>query len=181
MRRPAIGLLVLVAVAVSGCAGTQAAPTASPATDLRVSAGATEWMTDLCTIAGDLRNGLWASATGDGPLRKRLHDQLDTAAGKVDTALGELRTMPDAPVPGGDAAVTQLGDELGELRDALVRGRGALAALPADTGEDRLGQALGAVWPQAAARAAKPFTGVTVSDAMRNAATGPDCATIIPH
>jgi hypothetical protein len=32
MRRPAIGLLVLVAV--SGCAGTQAAPTASPATDL---------------------------------------------------------------------------------------------------------------------------------------------------
>jgi hypothetical protein len=179
MRRPAIGLLLLVTV--SGCAGTPETPTASPTIDVTVPAGATEWMTDLCTTAGDLRNGLWASATGDGPLRRRLHDQLDTAASKVDTALGELRTMPDAPVLGGDTAVTQLSDELGELRDALVRGRGALDALPADTGENRLGQVLGAVWPQASARAAKPFTGVTVSDAMRNAATGPECTAIIPH
>jgi hypothetical protein len=138
-------------------------------------------MTHLCTTAGDLRNGLWASASGGGPLRKRLHDQLDTAAGKVDTALDELSTTPDAPVPGDDTAVTQLGDELGELRDALVRGRDAQDALPADAGEDRLGQVLGAVWPQAAARAAKPFTGVTVSDAMRNAATGPDCTIVIPR
>lgn len=49
--------------------------------------------------------------------------------------------MPAASVDGGDTAVTQLGNELTDLRDALVRGRDELDA--------------------------DPFAGVTVSDAMR--------------
>ncbi len=84
--------------------------------------------------------------------------------------------MPAAPVDGGDTAVTQFSDELTDLRDALARGRDDLDALPTDAGEERLGQVIGKVWPDAAARAADPFAGVTVSDAMRDAATGPDCA-----
>lgn len=135
-------------------------------------------VTHLCKDCGRLRNGLWARALG--PLRKRLHDQLDTAAGNVDTVLDELSTTPDAPVAGGDTAVTQLGDELDQLRDALVRGRDALDALPADADEDRLGQVLGAVWPPAARAGGEAVTGVAVS-AMRNAATGPDCTTVIPR
>jgi len=78
--------------------------------------------------------------------------------------------------PWGDTAVTQLGDELTDLRDGLVRGRAELDALPTDAGEERLGQVIGEVWPDAAARAADPFAGVAVSDAMRDAAAEPDCA-----
>lgn len=171
--------LVLVLVAVvgtAGCARTPAAPTTPPTADRTTAAGASEWMADLCATASDLRGGLWTSAEATGPLRQRLHDQLNTAAEEVDAALDALDAMPAAPVEGGDAAVTQLGDELTDLRDALVRGRGDLDALPADAGEDRLGQVVGTVWPRAAARAADPFAEVGISDAMRGAAAGPDCA-----
>lgn len=105
-----------------------------------------------------------------------MRDQLATAADEVDTALNELATMPVAPVDGGDTAVTQLGSELTDLRDTLVRGRDELDQLPRDASDERLGQVLGKVWPDAAARAGDPFRGVTVSNAMRDAATGPDCA-----
>jgi len=133
-------------------------------------------MADLSATASDLRTGLWTSAKDTEPLRQRLRDQLDTAADEVDAALNELAAMPAAPVAGGDKALTQLSNDLTDLRDALVRGRDELDALPTDASEERVGQVIGKVWPDAAARAANPLTGATVSDAMRDAAAGPDCA-----
>jgi hypothetical protein len=170
-------VLVLVALVVAaGCARTPADTTTPHTTEDRTSSGATEWMANLCTTASDLRTGLWTSAKDTEPLRQRLRNQLNNAADAVDAARNELAAMPAAPVDGGDTAVTQLGNELTNLRDALVRGRDDLDALPTDASDERLGQVIGNVWPDAAARAADPFAGVTVSDAMRDAATGPDCA-----
>lgn len=175
MSRLVLGLVALVAVA--SCARPLAdSTTPRTTTEGRTSPGATEWMADLCATASDLRTGLWTSAEGTEPLRQRLRDQFDTAADEVDAALNELAAMPAAPVDGGDTAVTQLGNELTDLRDALIRGRDELGALPTDASEERLGQVVGKVWPDAAARAADPFAGVTVSAAMRDAAAGPDCA-----
>lgn len=176
MSRLVLGLVALLVAA--SCAKTPADSTTTPraTTEGRPSPEATEWMADLCATATDLRTGLWTSTKDAEPLRQRLRDQLDTAADEVDAALNELAAMPAAPVDGGDAAVTQLGDELTDLRNALVRGRDELDALPTDASEERLGQVVGKVWPDAAARAADPFAGVTVSDAMREAAAGPDCA-----
>lgn len=168
MRRLVVGLAVLVAA--TGC--TTESPAAPPP------AGGESWMEDLCAAGADLRAGLWGSASGTEPLRQRLRGQLDTASGEVDTALDRLAELPPAPVDGGDTAVAELGDELTDLRDALVRGRDDLDALPAAAGEDQLGRVLGAVWPRAAARAADPFAGVAVSDAMKAAATGPDCTAL---
>lgn len=174
MSRLVLGLVVLVAAA--SCTTPSADSTTPPTTtEGRPSPGAVEWMADLCTTASDLRTGLWTSAKDTEPLRQRLRDQLDTAANEVDAALDELAAMPAAPVDGGDTAVTQLGNELTDLRDALVRGRDDLDELPTDSSEGRLGQVVGKVWPDAAARAADPFAGVTVSDAMRDATAGPEC------
>jgi hypothetical protein len=175
MRRLLLGLVVLVVT--TACAETPTDPTTSPITpEARIPTGATVWMADLCTIASDLRSGLWASATGTGPLRQRLRDQLDTATAKVDAALEKLAAMPGTPLEGGDTAVTQLNDELAEVRDALARSRSDLDTLPRNASDNRLGQVIGAVWPRAAARAADPFAGIAVSDAMRSAATTADCA-----
>ena len=175
MSRLVLGLVVLLVAA--GCARTPAdTTTPRTTTEVRPSPGATEWVANLCATATDLRTGLWTSAKDTEPLRQRLRDQLDTAADEVDATLAELAAMPAAPVDGGDTAVTQLGNELTDLRDTLVRGRDELDALPTDASDERLGQVIGKVWPDAAARAADPFAGVTVSDAMRTAATGPDCA-----
>ncbi|MGB3442310.1 MAG: hypothetical protein WBA97_26510 [Actinophytocola sp.] len=174
MSRLVLGLVVLVAAASCTTSADSTMPRTT--TEGRPSPGAAEWMADLCTTASDLRTGLWTSAKDIEPLRQQLRDQLDTAAGEVDAALDELAAMPPAPVDGGDTAVTQLGNELTDLRDALVRGRDELDALPTDASEQRLGQVLGKVWPDAAVRAADPFAGVMVSAAMRDAAAGPDCA-----
>ncbi|MFC4854620.1 hypothetical protein [Actinophytocola glycyrrhizae] len=175
MSRLVLGLVVLIAAA--SCTTTPADSTPPPTTtEGRPAPAATAWMADLCTTASDLRIGLWTSAKDTEPLRQQLRDQLDTAADEVDAALDELAAMSAAPVDGGDTAVTQLGNELTDLRDELVRGRDDLDELPTDASEKRLGQVVGKVWPNAAARAADPFTGVTVSDAMRDAAAGPDCA-----
>jgi hypothetical protein len=175
MSRLILGLVALLVAA--SCARTPTdSTTPRTTTEGRMSPGATEWMADLCATASDLRTGLWTSAKDTEPLRQQVRDQLDTAADEVDAALNELAAMPAAPVDGGDTAVTQLGDELTDLRDALVRGRDDLDALPTDAGEEQLGQVIGEVWPGAAARAADPFAGVAVSDAMRDAAAGPDCA-----
>jgi hypothetical protein len=175
VRPEALGLVALVAIA--GCARTPEDSTTPRTTaEGRTSPGATEWMADLCATATDLSTGLWTSAKDTEPLRQRLRDQLDTAADEVDVALNELAAMPAAPVDGGDKAVTQLGNELTDLRDALARGRDDLDALPTNAGEEQLGQVIGEVWPDVTARAADPFAEVTVSDAMRDAAAGPDCA-----
>lgn len=175
MSRLVLGLVALLFVA--SCARMPADSTKPrTTTEGRPSPGATEWMANLCATATDLRTGLWTSAKDTEPLRQRLRDQLDTAADAVDTSVTELAAMPPAPVDGGDTAVTQFSDELTDLRDALIRGRDDLDALPTDASEEQLGRVVGNVWPDAAARAADPFAGVTVSDAMRTAATGPDCA-----
>lgn len=175
MNRLVLGLVALIVAA--SCARTPAdSTTPRTATEGRTSPGATEWMADLCATASDLRTGLWTSAKDTEPLRQRLRNQLDTAADEVDAALDELAAIPAAPVDGGDTAVTQLGNELTDLRDALVRSLDELDELPTNASEGRLGQIVGEVWPDAAARAADPFAGVTVSDAMRDAAAGPDCA-----
>ena len=174
MIRLVLGLVVLLAAA--SCATSADTTTPRTTTEGRPSPGAKEWMADLCATASDLRTGLWTSAKDIEPLRQQLRDQLDTAVDEIDAALDELAAIPAAPVEGGNTAVAQLGNELTDLRDALVRGRDELDALPADAGEERLGQVVGEVWPDAAARAADPFAGVTVSDAMRDAAAGPECA-----
>ncbi|TDV51047.1 hypothetical protein [Actinophytocola oryzae] len=175
MSRLVLGVVVLLVAA--GCARTPAdTPTPPTTAEVRPSPGATEWMANLCAAATDLRTGLWTSAKDTEPLRQRLRDQLGTAADEVDATLSELAAIAAAPVDGGDMAVTQFGNELTDLRDALVRGRDELDALPTDASDERLGQVVGKVWPDAAARAADPFAGVKVSDAMRDAATGFDCA-----
>lgn len=174
MSRLILGLVVLIAVA--SCTTTPAEPASPPTTEGRPAPGAVSWMADLCSAASDLRTGLWGSAKDIVPLRQQLRDQLDTAADEIDATLDELAAIPAAPVDGGDTAVTQLSSKLTDLRNALVRGRDELDALPADASDESLGQVVGKVWPKAAARAADPFAGVPVSDAMRNAATGPDCA-----
>ncbi|OLF11988.1 hypothetical protein BLA60_08105 [Actinophytocola xinjiangensis] len=133
-------------------------------------------MADFCTTASELRTGLWSSGAGDGPLRERFQNQLDTAAQKVATTLDRLPSLSDSPVGGGDAAVAQFGDALGELHESLVRGRAALDALPENATEDQNATVVAQVWPRVAARAADPFTGVTVSAAMRTAADTSACA-----
>lgn len=174
MRNLLLGLVLLVAAA--GCSGTPATSVDPSTTGHTATVAAQEWMANLCTTAGELRDGLWTSATGDGPLRQRLRGQLDTAAGVIDTALDTLAATPAAPIEGADAAIGQLNDELTELRDSLVRGLNAMDALPEDADDEQVGQVLATVWPSAAARAADPFSGVSVSEAMRNAATAPGCA-----
>jgi hypothetical protein len=77
-------------------------------------------MADVCATATDLRTGLWTSAKDTAPLRQQLRDQLDTAADEVDAALTELAAMPAAPVDGGSTVVSQLGNELTDLRDAIT-------------------------------------------------------------
>jgi uncharacterized phage infection (PIP) family protein YhgE len=174
MTRLVLGLVALLIAA--SCARTPA-DTATPRTTKgTTSTAATEWMANLCTTATDLRTGLWTSTKDTAPLRQQLRDQLDTAADEVDAALNELAAMPAAPVDGGDTAVTQLANELTDLQDALIGGRDDLDALPTDASDEQVGQVVGKVWPDAAARAADPFAGVTVSDPMRDAATGPACA-----
>lgn len=174
MRNLLLGLVLLVAAA--GCSGTPVTAPKPSAAGGTATVAAQEWMTGLCATAGELRNGLWTSANGDGPLRQRLRGQLDTAAGAIDTALDALDATPTAPIEGADTAIGQLDDELTELRDALVRGLSAMDALPENADDEQVGQVLATVWPRAAARAADPFSGVSVSEAMRNAATAPGCA-----
>jgi hypothetical protein len=173
MSRFILGLVALLVVA--SCAKTPAESTKSTS-EANPSPDAAEWMADLCATATDLRTGLWASAKDTGPLRQRLRGQLDTAAGAVDTSLAELAAMATAPVDGGDEAVAQLSDELTDLRNALIGGHDDLDALPANAGDEALGRVLGNVWPAAAARAADPFAGVTVSAPMLDAAVASDCA-----
>jgi hypothetical protein len=91
MTRLALGLVVLIAMA--GCAGTPVDPTTSPTTESTIAAGATEWMADLRHRQRPARRVV-ASAKGIGPLRQRLRDHLDTAAGVVDGPPG--RTGPQS-------------------------------------------------------------------------------------
>lgn len=175
MKRFTFGVLVLATVV--SCAEAPARAPGSPTTTSGGStiAEATEWMSKLCTIATDLRTGLWTSAKGTLPLRDGSRDQLDTAAQQVDETLDRLAVLPTPPMDGGKAATTQLRNELSDLRDALIGGRDDLDALPANASEQQVGQVMGEVWPRAAARAANPFSDITLSDAIRAAATGPTC------
>ncbi|GAB3447568.1 hypothetical protein [Actinophytocola sediminis] len=185
MSKLVIGVTVLVALV--GCTGTPADSAPTPGTTESApettggtpAPGAVAWMTGFCTVASDLSRGIYTSSPDTDELRTSMLGQLENTASAIDAAIDRLAELPAAPVDGGDTAVSQFGDELTELRDALARGRDEIDALPTDADDGRLGQVFGTVWPTAAARAARPLTGVTVTDAMRGAATDITCGQVI--
>lgn len=180
MRRRCV-LLVLVLLFGAGCAGSTGPPARS---NIPVSASASSvaWMDRFCTIAGDLRTALWGSAAdpGGGPgnpaaLRDSFDSQLSAAAGALGAAVDQLDTLPADRPPGGAEAAAELSHQLSALRDSIATGQQSLAALPSNASEPDLGRVMGSVWPGVAAKAAKPFDGVPVTEDLKAAAKGPAC------
>ena len=177
MRRRC-ALLVLVLVVGTGCADSTGSPARSngPAP-----ASSVAWMDQLCSVADDLRTALWGSATDPGgrgdpaALRDSFDSQLSAAATALEAAVDQLDALPADRPPGGADAATELGDQLTALRDSVVTGQQSLADLPPNAAEPDLGRVMGSVWPEVAARAAKPFDGVPVTDDLKAAAKGSAC------
>lgn len=136
-------------------------------------------MTEFCTIVGDLRTSLWASANGGaGTLHTRLDAQLAAASTALATAATQLGTLPEATPSGGPAAVSKLVGRLTDLHDDTAAGRESLSALSPNSTDADLGQVMGTIWPKVASLAGDPLEGIALTDAMKAAATDLSCRSL---
>jgi hypothetical protein len=136
-------------------------------------------MTEFCTVVGDLRTSLWASANGGtGTLRTRLDAQLAAASTALTTATTQLGALPEAPPSGGPAVVSTLVGRLTDLHDDTVDGRKSLTALPPNATDADLGQVMGTIWSKVASLAGNPLERIALTDAMKAAATDLACQSL---
>jgi hypothetical protein len=147
------GARVAFALAVTLTTGCGAACTTSSRSDAASPApqASVTWMTEFCTLVGELRSSLWSSANGGtGALRPRLESQLDAASKALTTTVSQLEALPEVPPSGGSTAVSILVGKLSDLHDETVVERKTLTALPPEaTGADA-GRVMETIWPKVA-------------------------------